>query len=438
VDRSTDIEAPAGAGEILVAVGSAPGALDVVRAGKRLADALGQGWEAIYVETPRDAEDGREEAASQALALAARLGARVTSLPAASVSDGLLLHVDRAMVDQLVMGTRGRPRRVFARSGLVETIRRRRPDLPIHLVPVRSEGVRKTSLRPGSGEMADYAFTLLGVLLTLLVALLLNRIAGVEFLSILFLFPVIAAAAWWGTQPALLAAVGSTVVFNFVFVRPEWAFQPFALQSLVMGAVLIVVALYTGILTGSLRGRAALSERSAQENARLASFALELTRVSDWGSTARVICSAVAGLLHVQSVLVREVAGELEVAASHPDGIVLELLDRAVVDWSWRKGQPAGSGTEVLSAANWQFQPLKTSLGTLAVLGLARDDGRDPVPAHRAVLLATLVAQAALSLERLRMEDRLREAASESAGESDAQRRAGPSASSDVESGRSG
>jgi two-component system sensor histidine kinase KdpD len=62
----------------------------------------------------------------------------------------------------------------------------------------------------------------------------------------------------------------------------------------------------------------------------------------------------------------------------------------------------------MLADANWQFQPLKTSLGTMAVLGLARDDGRDPVRADQAVLLSTLLAQAALAHERLLLEDRAR------------------------------
>src|SRR3546814_8330102 len=44
----------------------------------------------------------------------------------------------------------------------------------------------------------------------------------------------------------------------------------------------------------------------------------------------------------------------------------------------------------------------------LAVLGIARDDDRDPVAADKAALLATLVGQAALAHERQRLEDEMR------------------------------
>ena len=70
--------------------------------------------------------------------------------------------------------------------------------------------------------------------------------------------------------------------------------------------------------------------------------------------------------------------------------------------------RPAGRGTARVGASEWQFHPLKTSLGTLALLGMARADSGDPVPSDKAVLLSTLIAQAALAHERLRLEDDMR------------------------------
>jgi two-component system sensor histidine kinase KdpD len=58
-----------------------------------------------------------------------------------------------------------------------------------------------------------------------------------------------------------------------------------------------------------------------------------------------------------------------------------------------------------MAAADWRFVPLETDLGVLALIGIARDDGGDPVPPNRAVLLATLASLAALAHERLRLED---------------------------------
>jgi two-component system sensor histidine kinase KdpD len=80
-------------------------------------------------------------------------------------------------------------------------------------------------------------------------------------------------------------------------------------------------------------------------------------------------------------------------------------VDEIARDWTWNEGEESGRGTARMAAADWQFLPLKTGLGMLAIVGIARDSGEAPVPADRAVLLATLTALAALAHERLRLED---------------------------------
>ena len=84
-------------------------------------------------------------------------------------------------------------------------------------------------------------------------------------------------------------------------------------------------------------------------------------------------------------------------------------MERAAADWALSRGEATGVGTTTLVAADWQFQPLKTSLGVLGVIGLAGRQGGDPVGAGRAVLLTTLLGQAALAQERLKLEDQLRD-----------------------------
>ena len=57
----------------------------------------------------------------------------------------------------------------------------------------------------------------------------------------------------------------------------------------------------------------------------------------------------------------------------------------------------------------WQFHPVKSGNATIAVLGLARDDGAPPVPANQLHLLDNLLDQVALALERARLEGEARE-----------------------------
>ena len=71
------------AGErIVVAVSELPGSASLVRAAKRLADAQGAPWTAVYIETPRSLNFGPQERQQLAdtLQLAAQLGANVASI----------------------------------------------------------------------------------------------------------------------------------------------------------------------------------------------------------------------------------------------------------------------------------------------------------------------------------------------------------------------
>ena len=81
----------------------------------------------------------------------------------------------------------------------------------------------------------------------------------------------------------------------------------------------------------------------------------------------------------------------------------------AAAQWVRDTGQPAGRGTGTLTASDWQFRPLRAGDHVLAVLGIARDDGADPVRSDQLALLGSLADQTALALERLRFEAEMRD-----------------------------
>lgn len=374
-----------------------------------LADRLGIGWEAVHVETPgSDRENAGGLQAAEALKLAASRGATISTVAAATVRDGLMEHLAGSPARHIVMGlSPDRPRRHGERLPNPAELAGRL-GLIVHLYPIAwsdragSEGAEPVTSEPARG----YLLAILAVAGTLIVASIFRLFVPARSLDLLFLFPVIAVAARYGWRPAVLAGVLSVLVYNYFILAPVFEIDWRAPQNVVMSAVLLGVAGFTSNVTGRLRARLLLSDRSARENAELAAFAQRLTRDSDWDSTAGTVCEQVASQLQVRAAIFREVEGELVLVRSVPDAAVLDPLDRTALEWCWTNADKAGAGTEALAAANWQFQPLVTSLGVLAVLGLAREDGRDPVRPEQELLLSTMIAQAALAHERLQLEKR--------------------------------
>ncbi|TPG06552.1 DUF4118 domain-containing protein [Sphingomonas oligophenolica] len=402
---------------VLVAVSGSRNGPALIRAAKRLATALHAPFHAIHVETPRGERDlTARRRAADALGLAAKLGATISTVPATGVAKGIDHHLLASPASHLVLGgssARGLAR-MFFRSLLADMLERHR-GLSLH---VPSQGSDETEMssppvplakgsRPGTPPV-HYLYAVAMVAATIATAELLRVLAGARGLNLLFLLPVIAAAARFRIGPALVAAIASIFCVNFFLLAPELSLKLAAPQNVVLVAVLGGVAVYTNLITAQLRGGATLSARSAQENAGLVSFAQGLARASDWEETARCVCREISSQLNVQAVMLREKDGDLAVTASCPADAKWGPIDQAALDWCWHEGQATGSGTMTLAAGEWRFEPLKTSLGTLAVLGIVRDDGRNPISADRSVLFATLVIQAALAHERLKLEDGLR------------------------------
>lgn len=378
----------------------------LVKLGHDLAVKLACPWEALSIETPASvAIASIDSSVSLALGEAAALGASIHRVSGATTASALAQHLEGMASPHVVLAVR--PRATIERirqESLVEQLARTLPGATFHVFGGAQPTPGARSWMASRSTPRDIVLTVAGVMITMGLALLLREFTGATYLSILFLFPVIAASARLGIVAATVGALLSTVLFNLFFLAPGLSANPLAVQSWVMALVLLGVAVYTSWLTGTLHSRINLSNRNAQESAALASFAQDLTRVSDWTSTAEVVCREINRMLDVNAVLAREVAGRLEIAGSFPENLSLDPLDEAALDWAWTAGEMTGSGSPSLAEASWQFHPLKTSLGTLAVLGISKGDGRDPVMPQQKVLLATMIAQASLAHERLLLE----------------------------------
>jgi len=405
----------AGGERVLVAVSELPGAENLVRTAKRLADALRAPWQAVFIETPRAAAfgDDQRRQVADTLSLAASLGATIATIPAESVTAGLREQVTEARITQLVIGKSHRSWWFALRHGsVVEAMLAVSEGLAVHVIPA---GEATPRMRAAIVQ-SDWSLALYGLAVIALVgattgfAKLVEPWIGVGGIDLIYLLPVIVASGRLGLWPGIATGVLSGLAYNFFFLPPIYTFTIADPQSVLTMFVLIGIAALTANLTGRLKIRATIGARSAQENAAVAGFGQALARAADWQTTSQTIATEIARLLGVTTILLDQRNGELTpIAAAPGDAPALGTVDRAAADWAWSKGEPAGVGTATLISADWQFQPLVTSLGTLGVVGLLADDGGDPVGAGRAVLLTTILGQAALAQERLKLEDQLRD-----------------------------
>ncbi|WP_267395141.1 MULTISPECIES: sensor histidine kinase KdpD [unclassified Sphingomonas] len=407
----------AGTDRIVVAINELPGADGLVRAAKRVADVLHGPWTALFIETPRSAHftDTQHERVAAAMTLASQLGATVATVPAASVVDGIRGYLADARATQLVVGKSRRSRWFeFLHGSVVDRLIRGTPGVTVHVLPMEEAPTPQPRLRPRLaghwGSPVGYGVSVLLVAAVTAAASALFHILNLGNVALLYLLPVMVAASLYGLRTGLVAGIASSLAYNFFFLPPVGTFSVSNPENLISIFVLLGVAIATSQLTSRVRAQADLAAASARANATLAGFLRQLSAVNDPAVAARMICDDIARLFDVQTVLLLSPPGAgLTVQAASNPGYRLETMDMAAAHWAFDNGAVAGRGSGTLASSEWLFQPLKAGGNTLAILGVARERSGDPVRADQLPLLASLIDQAALVLERLRLESEMRD-----------------------------
>lgn len=225
---------------------------------------------------------------------------------------------------------------------------------------------------------------------------------------LLYLPPVLAAAAFAGRWHALAAAVVATLAYNFFFTEPTYTLLIHDTGDIVTVAMLLLVGLVTSQLVSSLRVQGELAAFHAGRNATIAGFARRLLSCADEAAIGAVAAGELARIFSVHACLVGGGAEPRLIAGT--EGVDrLTAADLAVAARALESGTPSGRHIAGGSLTDWQFHPVRSAQGVLAVAGLARSDGLPPVEPGGLTLLESLLDQVALALERARLESAGRE-----------------------------
>lgn len=401
------------AGErLVVAVSEHPGAQALVRTAKRMADALGASWRAVHVETARDLtfREAEKRQLAATLELAQQLGGQTASIPAESVITGLRDYCEEMRATQLILGKAHRSRLHEWRHGsVVDRMVRECPGVAVHVLALETPDTALARMprehEPGRwGSAAGYAVSLALVALVTAIGGSIAALGNVTNIALLYLLPVLVAATRYGLRTGLVTGLASSLAYNFFFIPPLYTFTIADPQNLITVLVLLGIAVMVSQMASRVRDHAMLASASAAQNSALAGFARQVTAITNATELGQVLCAEIGRILGVRAVLLLAEEGDLVVRAAIPPEDRLETLDRAAARWAFDNNRRTGRGSDTLSACEWLFSPVTAAGRVLAVLGVARDDTASPVRTDQLPLLASLLDQAGLALERIALE----------------------------------
>ncbi|WP_421996773.1 ATP-binding protein [Reyranella sp.] len=412
--REHAITGPWAAGErVIVCIDPSPAAANAVRAARRTAVGLDAELIALYVETDRHTSLSEAERGhlAETMRLATELGAEVVTLPGRSVVEEILAFARSRNATRVVVGKSRRSRWFEMRHGsVVDDLVRSGSGLAIEVAPSGEEQppggptdwLRDVPLTPGpylEGILTTTAATALGKLIDAWIVL--------PNISLVYVLPVLVAAARHGLVPSLWVSALSVLAYNFCFLPPLYEFTIHDPANVVALLLFMLVAIMASTLAAGTRSRTVAARREARITADLYAFSRKIAGVVDLYDLLWIVVTHLARLLNADVVILMPdgsegpARGKLDVRAAFPPDDALNDAELAAARWSWDADRPTGRGTDTLPGGRWLFVPIRTSRAAIAVVGvLAKNDGGGLGERDRR-LLDAVGDQAAVAIERV-------------------------------------
>jgi two-component system sensor histidine kinase KdpD len=404
--RAESISGPWPAGDrILVCLSSHPLGQRLVRTGRRLADDLNAEWVVMFVETPGHLHMPAEnyERIQSNLNLAEQMGARVENVSGTSVVETVLEYARRNNVTKIIAGKPLRPRwfELLRGGSVIDQIIRESGSIDVYVV-CEECGQPIPPIQPLRLLHRKWDRYLKSALLVGLVTLFNFLIYGLlepTNLVMFFLAAVVISAVWFGRGPSILASLLSVLSFDFFFVQPRYTFMVSDTEYVLTFIGLMVVGLVISSSASLLRDQVDQLRRRETNERAINALSKELTAAVNLDAVFNVVIR-VLGQTFEREVVILLPEGLTLNSRAATEGFLLDQNQQAVALWAFQNGQPAGRGTETLSAAAIRVLPLKTSRGVVGVLGIKSQDQSRYLSQDERLLLDNFANLVALAIER--------------------------------------
>ena len=409
--RAHGLAGPWAASEHLLAcVHGGEGAAELVRYAKRLADRLKAPWTAIHIQTVGDRRTGEavNDRVADTLRLAERLGGEALVLPGQNIAEEVLAWARAHNVTQIIIGSVRRSAwRELIGGSLPRDLIRGADDLTIHVLPEGGETTpaKRVRTRRAGNRPGLLPFLVAGLLVAIATGAgwLLQEVANLDNIALVFVLPVLVVSLAYGLWPALAASVAATFAYNYFFLQPLYTLQIAEPENVAGMLLFSIVALVASGLAARTRAQNVVARAEAGRAAALYGFAKKLTGVATIDDLLWAAAHQVALMLKAEVVFLLPEDGRLVLMAAYPPEDHLDDNDLASAEWCWRNDTPAGRGSDNLPGAPRLFLPLRTGRGKLGIAGIRKDlAGPLLTPAERR-LLDALLDQTALAIDRVQL-----------------------------------
>lgn len=405
--------------KILVCIDTDPLSLSLIRSGKRLAEAYQGKLCVAYVERPADNYMNKRdtENLSRALRLAEELDAEVHKIAGSDIASEIVRFARNNNITQMIVGKRPRTRlhEIFIHSVTNKLINMSR-GIVVHVITgeATSKDASKATETVASAKL-DWRKLGIGVLMALVVTAIIAPFydaIGIVNTTLAYFIPVVAAGMLGSKRSAVLTALVSIVLFDFIYVKPRFSFQVYDFRYMTSFILFIVVAYIIGEMKDRLNYQLEFIRTRERRAQALVALSREIVAERELDRILEYAVESIANSTGADVMLfMPDSNGKLKLITSkfQTEEDFLDDNEFGVASWVYEHKEMAGAGTDTLNGAAALYLPLDTEEGTQGVLGIRLEaiaDFMTPEEERQLKIFANLTA---VAIARVRLTEKLQQ-----------------------------
>ncbi len=360
------------ADKLMVAVGSSPFSIELIKWTRRMAYALKTKWYAVYVKTDIKETDLQIEQLEKNLRLAKELGAEVITTANTDLVDGLLVFALKNNISQIIIGkpTKYSILNYLKRDNYLDRLISESGNIDIYIIrpeQVDSKKVKHQSRKEQATSAKDYVFPLASVLTVSILCYPFTNYLGYQSVGLIQLLNLMLIPFYAGRRAIIFAAILNSLIWNFFFIPPLFTFEIGQLHDVLTLLLNFGIALTSGLLVSRVKKQRLLVLAREKTSLALLGFTKDLSSCSN---KAEAIDVTIKHIYKHTSSNVVFFDRNMEQIKSSSDSIHFDNKELAIGRWALDNNRIAGKFTNNLPDAIAQYFPVNSKKSIIGLFCL--------------------------------------------------------------------
>ena len=400
----------------LVCISSNPGAIRLVRAGKRIAADLGVEWIVAHVETASHMSVEDKNRISEMLRLAESLGAQTATLVGQEVAETLISYARSKNVTKIIVGKPGKPRwQEFIFGSIIDKLARNCGEIDLYFLSgeVPKQPAKSKSAVTEAFPWRNLVWTITVVAFCTLVNSLIFRYIAPVNLVMIYLLGVTWIAFRYGRRMSMIASFLSVLFFDFFFVPPYYTVAVSDAEYFITFLIMLAVGFAIAHLTGRLRRQTMAMRLREDRTQALYALTRDLSKSSYPDELFKIATKHIQDFFQCQAAVLTPAGDKLIIRFDLSSKQDLNPAEQAVAQWAYEHKKIAGKNTDTLPGSTGVYLPFMGLEKTVGVIGVFPGDDTQFTDPDQFHLLEIFVGQTALAVEGAQLAAAALEAESE-------------------------